>query len=124
MAFDYSGLEATSQFLIESFGRAATLVQVSQVPVDSDQPWRGNTSAETTHDVIAVFVDYNKEDIDGDLVRNGDQKCFVSQQSIPGIDLQVYNLLRDDEGQEWKIIAVDKKRPGPVTIVFIMQLRK
>lgn len=124
MAIDYAGLADVAQELIEDNGRTATLVKVSEVPADASQPWRGNTSIETTQVVSAVFLDYMKEDIDGDLVRNGDQRAFIAEKSAPGIDFQDYEILRDDEDQEWKIIDVDKKRPGPTTIVFILQLRK
>jgi hypothetical protein len=124
MAFDYTGLAQAAQELVEDFGRDVTLVKVSETPADPNAPWDGNTSAETTNTIAAVLFDYEKEDIDGELIRAGDQQAVTAELSDRGVDFQDYELLRDDEGQEWKIVDVDKIRPGPTTIAFLFQLRK
>lgn len=124
MALDYAALATVSQTLIEANGRSVTLVKVSEVPLTPAQPWRGNTTTETLSVVTAVMMDYEKEDVDGDLVRAGDQIAVVAEKSAPSADIEDYELLRDDENQEWKIINVDKIRPGPTTLVFLIQLRK
>ncbi len=124
MAVDYAKLALTAQRLIEGNGRSVTFIKVSETPIDPNEPWRGNTSAETTAVANAVLSSYDKEDIDGDLIRAGDQRAVVAELSVPGQDIEDFELLRDDENQEWKIINVTKVRPGPTTLVFVAQLRK
>ncbi len=124
MAIDYTALSATAQTLVEENGRDVTLVKKSEVPLNPTQPWRGNTITEVTQLIKAVMTDYEREDIDGDLIRKGDQLAVVAEQSAPGIAFEDYEILRDDEDQEWRIIMVDKIRPGPTTVLFLIQLRK
>ena len=121
---DYAALALTAERLIEDNGRDVTFVKVSETPIDANEPWRGNTSAETTVVAKAVLSDYAKEDIDGDLIRTGDQRAVVAELSVTGNDLEEFEIMRDDENQEWRIINVDKVRPGPTTLVFVAQLRK
>lgn len=120
---NYASLAATAQRLIEANGRDVTLVKLSEVPADAAKPWRGTTDAPTEVTAKAVMRGYTKEEVDGDLIRRGDQEAIIAELSVPGQEIEEFELLRDDEDQEWRIMNVEKVRPGPLTLVFKAQLR-
>lgn len=122
---NYTSLAATAKRLIESNGRDVTLVRLSETPVIPSQPWRGTTTASTTVTAKAVIVAFLEEEVDGELIRRGDLRAVIAENSIvPSQPIEDFTLLRDDENQEWKILDVQKVRPGPVTIVYKLQIRK
>lgn len=125
MAINYASLALVAQTLLEENGRAATLIRLDTTPLDGAQPWRGTNFASAQEvEATAVFLNYEAADVDGDLVQRGDQRAFVAQLSVEGVDLREFDLLRDDAGLEWKIVNVDTVRPGGTTLVYKLQLRK
>ena len=130
MAIDYQKMQVTADRLLVGNGRAAVLVKINRTVADPAQPWRGNNTTETTLNVTAVFVGIKAADVDGDLIRRGDQFAIVSGLDAGSEDLRTYDALREN-GQEWKILDVEQFRPGAsgapaveYTLAFKLHLRK
>ena len=127
MAIDYLKMQLTADRLITSNGRAAVLVKINRSVANTTQPWRGNlTLGETTLNVTAVFVGIKAEDVDGDMIKRGDQFAFVSGLDASLLDLRTFDSLRDGS-EEWKIIDVERYSPGGSPerdLAFKLHLRK
>lgn len=125
MAIDYASLALVAQTLLEDNGRACTLIRLEETPTDANMPWRGSDfDAAEEVGATAVFLAFRDDDVDGDLIRRGDQRAFVAELTVPGVDLRQFDLLRDDAGLEWKVVSVETVRPGGTTLLFKLHLRK
>ena len=84
MALDYTSFQNLAERLIEENGRTISLVRRDQAnPTDPAKPWRGSTEAdEITVVVKGVFVEYEKMDFDGSLVRRGDKRVLIAAKSV------------------------------------------
>lgn len=132
MALNYANFRLLAERLIGENGRDLTLQRVDQVNAAvSAQPWR--VSAETNNvslPVIGVFVEYEKEDFDGTLVRRGDKRVLVAakdtedvQTGTENIDIEDFDTLLDD-GEVWKILTAVAIEPGNLRIMYDIQVRK
>ena len=98
------------------------MVKLSRDPTDPAKPWRGTTAADTVSTpVTAVFVGFRKADVDGGLIRRGDQKVLVKAAGLP--DITGYDEVVDSEGIKWRIVNVEAVRPGAVTLLYKLQVR-
>lgn len=75
----YERLAATSRRLLEQFGTSAVLTRTTPGSYD---PATGATGAATTttYACYAARFDYAQHDIDGTLVRAGDQRIYLDVQ--------------------------------------------
>lgn len=124
MALNYARLAQVAQKLITENGRSVTFVKLAETAADPNRPWEGTSDAETLVVATAVITRYAKEDVDGEIVRRGDMRAVVDELSVTPNSIEDFDLLRDDENQEWKIVDVVKFRPGPTTLAYVLQLRK
>lgn len=113
--------------LISKHGRSVTLAKLSRTPEDSDQPWRGTdpdpeVGYEFSLEVVAVFIDYNEDEIDGDAVRRGDKRLLVAAKPVAGTDLLKADCLLDD-GSVYGIIRGNLLKPGTTEILYDFQVR-
>jgi len=127
MAIDYTALAEDARTLIEENGRAVTLKKFSETPQDSNKPWRGRDSAtDDTVDATAILAPFESQDVDGQIVRMGDQRCILAaaSQNVAGRDIETFDSL-DDSGVTgvWKIVSVQLIQPGDTAIVYDIQLR-
>jgi hypothetical protein len=99
--------------------------------VDPAKPWRDSTgAAEVTVDVIGVFIQFEKEDFDGSLIRRGDKRILVAaksveDESISGVNIKIedYDYITDG-GERWKILDSDSIAPGTLNVFYDIQARK
>jgi hypothetical protein len=78
----YSDLATTVDRLIRQFGAPVTLTRVTPGAYDADAGvTTGDTTATWTGGAGAVF-EYEQRDIDGTLIRRGDQRCYISTVGI------------------------------------------
>jgi len=132
MALDYVAFQSLAERLIEENGRTLSLVRRDQGnPIDPAKPWRGSTEvAEITVIVKGVFIDFEKEDFDGSLVRRGDKRVLIADKSVTDEGGNASNLIISDydhildAGIRWKIITVKTIEPGPLRIMFDLQVRQ
>ena len=129
---DYVSFQNLAERLIEANGRDLSLVRRDQDnPVDPAKPWRGSTEAATITVVVkGVFVDFEKQDFDGSLVRRGDKRVLIAAKSVTDEGGSAANLKIEDydhvldAGVRWKIITTELVEPGPLRILFDLQVRQ
>jgi hypothetical protein len=129
MALNYTKFQLLAERLIGENGRTVTLVRRDQNnPIDIDKPWRGSTGAsDISFDLIGVIIEYDKEDIDGTLVRISDQRLLIAAKDIEDV-MPANELIEDydeviDGSVHWKIVKVGTVKPGAVRIMYDIQLR-
>jgi hypothetical protein len=121
---NYVSLAAKAKALIEANGRDLTFKTVSRAAADANKPWRGPSAAPTEFTLKGVVVDYDEDDVDGDLVRRGDKRVLVAQNSITGgQDMKIVDAM-DDGGLDYKVVAVSPVAPGDTTIIYEIQARR
>jgi hypothetical protein len=132
MALDYNNFRLLAERLINENGRTLTLQREDQVnATDPAQPWRtAATTNQVTLDVLGVFIEFEKEDFDGSLVRRGDKRVLVAAKDTEdvrtgteNIEIEDFDTLLDD-GEVWKIITVEVIEPGPLKVAYDIQVRK
>ena len=128
----YTSFQALAERLIELNGRDLSLVRRDQGnPTDPAMPWRGSTeAAEITVTVKGVFTEFEKEDFDGSLVRRGDKRVLIAAKSVTDEGGSAANLKIEDydyvlDGAvRWKILTAELIEPGPLRIMFDLQVRQ
>ena len=129
---NYVSFQNLAERLIEANGRTISLVRRDQGnPIDPNKPWRGSTEAdEITVIVKGVVIDFEKEDFDGSLVRRGDKRILIAAKSVtdeggnaPNLKIEDYDYVLDG-GVRWKIITAMLIEPGPLRIMFDLQVRQ
>lgn len=132
MALDYANFRNLAERLIEENGRALSLVRRDQGnPVDPAKPWRASTeAAEIIVPVLGVFIDFEKEDFDGSLVRRGDKRILIADKSVIDEGGSAANLQIEDYDHvldgavRWKILTANLIEPGTIRIMFDLQVRQ
>lgn len=129
---DYVSLQNLAERLIEHNGRSLSLVRRDQGNlVNPAQPWRASTEAALITVIVqGVFIEYEKEDFDGSLVRRGDKRILIAAKSVTDEGGSAFNLKIEDYDHildapvRWKIIAAEVIEPGPLRIMFDLQVRQ
>ena len=129
---DYVSFQNLAERLIEANGRDLSLVRRDQDnPIDPAKPWRGSTEAGTITVIVkGVFIDFEKEDFDGSLVRRGDKRVLIAAKSVTDEGGSAANLKIEDydhildAGVRWKILTAELIEPGPLRIMFDIQVRQ
>lgn len=131
---DFSSLRLTAERLINENGRALTLQRHDQVnPLVVAEPWRKPDPAGAnvvSLTVLGVFTEYEKEDFDGSLVRRGDKRVLIAAKDLEDVRSGSENIKVEDfdtllDGSEiWKILTIEVIEPGPLRVLFDLQVRK
>jgi hypothetical protein len=128
---DYNRLAATALRLINKNGRSISFVKLNETPADSDRPWNGPVAGETTIDLKGVFVPPNTVRQFGltalgegtewkDLVTFSEEIIIVAQGEV---DLREYTKVVD-RTERWGIIGMQVLRPGDVTLLAFVGVRR
>lgn len=129
---NYTSFRNLAERLIELNGRDIQLVRKDQGnPTDPTKPWRDSTdAADITVDVKGVFTEFEKDQIDGEIVRRGDKRVLVADKSVideggnaANLKIEDYDAVLDGSIR-WRIITTDLIEPGPTRIVFDLQVRQ
>ena len=132
MALDYANFRNLADRLIGENGRPLTIVREDQGnPADPTKPWRGSTGASTVSTVVTgVFVEFEKEDFEGTLVRRGDKRVLIAAQDVEdettgtqNVKVEDYDFILDG-AVRWKIVTADLIEPGPLRIMYDVQVRQ
>lgn len=113
-------LEDTAEKLIDKFGRPASLLKKSLTPADPAKPWEGSASEGAAEDITAVFLDFNDDQIDGTVIKAGDQKVLVAAKATADISTEDSIV---DSGRTWRIKAANLLKPGSVAYIWTLQVR-
>lgn len=127
---DLTKLVATAQRLIKANGRSVTFIRHDQTLGDVAKPWQGPTDARAkpndTSVQNAVFLEPSSAPKLGisteqsDLVMNSEQIMMVS----PGtVDLTAFQEVLDGTTY-WKITTIEVLRPGAVTLLAYVGVKR
>lgn len=108
--------------LITKNGMPITLRHRTLAAAASDTPWEPGAATVTDTTVDGVFLNYNRKDVDGDVIKQGDQYVYIAAKnlsSVPSIDDL---LIRDTE--VWKIVNIEELRPNSQRILYTAQVRQ
>ena len=119
MSFDYTEIAADADELLTEFGAPATLKRVTAGGYD---PATGDTTlpgaAEWTS--VGVKLDYEQKQVDGTLIRRGDQRILLS----------VINMVNPQTGDTlaigadvFNVIESRPLQPALVPVLFDVQVR-
>jgi hypothetical protein len=124
VAFDYTDIAAVAKELIEDFGRTLTIRKIDTAPTDSSKPWRGQGTSHTSITPIGVILDYEAKDIDGEIIRGRDRLAYIAATSteVGSNDLSTFDEVVD-ETITYRIIQVERLKPGGTVLLYTMQLR-
>lgn len=127
---DYVKLAATAERLIAKSGRAITLVKFDRTVETPTKPWRGaeepRGSNATETPTVGVFVEPSSATKLGmsaevtDLLKRSQQMIMLSTQ----VDISAYNEVVDSDSTRWKIIGMEKLRPGETTLLYFVGVKR
>lgn len=131
---NYTSFRLLAERLIGENGRALTLRRVDQTNAEDPlKPWRAPASmgsGNVSLPVVGVFTEYDKEDIDGTLVRAGDKRVLVAAKDTEDAQTGSENIIIEDfdtilDGTTvWKIIKVSVIEPGSLRVLYDIQARR
>lgn len=130
MALNYTKLQATAERLIRQSGRVVTFVQIDQFTDDPSKPWRGVTadreSPTVTLEKRAVFVEPNTNIFLGETIKVDDLLKNVNKiMVVDGVDnLDGFHEVVEDDGSRWRIEFIYRLRPGELTMVNYVGVRR
>ena len=123
---DYVKLAATAERLVANSGRTITLVQFNSTPADANKPWRGAADPRITPDatlsIVGAFVEPRSDIRLGlsseiaDLLARSSQVIIVASTA----DLTAYNEVIDSDTTRWKILGLEKLKPGDTTLLYFI----
>ena len=125
---DYARAVALAQRLITKNGRAITVQQLGSIPADVTKPWKGaaNPTVVNSVETVGVFVphagseDLGKFLVDEELLKRVEQVVLIAG---GGTDLTTYQQVLD-EGSVWKIDWIRGLKPGSVTVLYAVGVKR
>jgi len=117
MAFNYTGLKTTATNLIQNFGGTVSLVVITPGTYNTATGETDNTETET--EVSGVKIDFNKNEIDGTIVKANDIKIYLPADTT---------ISKTDKiklsGNTYNIIDIKEVKPGDTILYYELQVRK
>lgn len=130
---DYARMQATATRLIRANGRKMTLVKFDRTNADNAKPWDGPTDARngtnatrvTATVVDAPILELRRLGLIGiaeDLIMRSDSQVIIDGQATDE-DLRNFNEVVDGT-ETLKISAIERLKPGPLTMMYAATLVK
>lgn len=115
--FDYVSLAKNAEALIRKFGDECKIVTYTDVPAPNpiDPPTRTPVKVGTR----GVWGKFKLEDIDNVNILQADQRVLLAGRLI--IDSRA---VIERGSEQWKIIAVERVKPGPTSVLWKVQVRQ
>lgn len=115
----------TAKRLIEKNGRVLRFHRRSDVPNDPLKPWRGTTEvAIEQFDAVAVVLDYEEDEVDGEIIRRGDRRVLLAVNSTPEPRPSLTGFHTVTDGTVvYSIVDVKLLNPGEIDILYDMRVR-
>ena len=117
----YMALQITSQKIIERYGRSVVLRRNNE---GTYNPATDTITGASTTDVsvIAVFTDFEQDEIDGTLIVRGDKKAVIAAGSLNSPPEN--NDILIDGSDQYRIVQLMAVQPGDTALIYKVQVRK
>ena len=130
MALDYANFRLLAERLINENGRSFTLIRKDQGnPTDPAMPWRSSTEvSEISFAVVGVFIEFEKDEVDGTIVKRGDKRLLIAAKDIDdqapaNTNVEDYDEITDGT-VAYRIINAQVIEPGSLRIMYDLQVRQ
>ena len=126
---DYVKLQNDAETAIDDNGRDIILLKRNRTPAVTAQPWRGAADLPlevegTTIKAIFAPVSGNRftkiNEAEDEQIHRSDRDQFLLSGKVvvaAGIDLTEYDAVQDDT-VIWRITSVQEEKPGPLSLLF------
>lgn len=125
---EYEELVADVRVLIDDTGRSVAFQRLSPTPADNAKPWRGPAAptVDTAVTQAATFVpasgaDLGKMLVSDEMLSRVEQVCLTAPNVV--MDLNTCTAVLDD-GVRWAVGWVAELRPGGVSLLFALGLKR
>lgn len=110
--------------LIARNGETSTLRrQTPGTPADPAKPWKPGAPSFADFKVSAVWLSFEVERVDGDLVQSGDQQVFIAASDLAVAPDPTTDHLVRANGEKWTIVRSDQLVPNGQEILHVLQAR-
>ncbi len=123
----YDSKIALAKRLITKFGQPVELTRITLGEDAPDKPWRPSPNTEESKIVFAVFLNYDIRQIDGDLIREGDQMVLVSPVDTsvpPNVGDYIKRPVEGLPPENWIVQFVRPLAPSGEFIMFELGVRR
>lgn len=118
MSFDYAGLSTTANNIIAEFGGTVTVTSKGTQTYDIDTG--AVVSSDTVETTKGVITNYDKKDIDGTMILQGDKLLLLS---AIGITTVKPNAKVTIGTVDYNVIAVNETNPAGIPLLYELQIR-
>lgn len=132
-AYSYGPLASKAVQLIAKFGANWPLFFAGflDTPADPDKPWRGpNQNSSVNYSPKGVVSTFEKDQIDGDLLRTTDQSLLVAGQDpevlrliADGRDMDDVQFALSPQGVRMPCKNITPVQPGGTIMLYTLRLR-
>jgi len=113
----------TAKRLIDKNGETSTFRRTTLTA--SGDPWDVDTPTVTNTPVSAVWLDFDEQRIDGELIRIGDQEVLIPASDLPSINPNSNtDVLIRENGEQWAIVRTQTLAPNEQVILHQVQVRR
>lgn len=123
----YDSKIALAKRLITKFGQPVELTRITLGEDAPDKPWRPSPNTEESQTVSAVFLNYDIRQIDGDLIREGDQMVLMSSVDTsvpPSVGDYIKRPVEGLPPENWTIQFVRPLAPNGEFIMYELGVRR
>lgn len=116
----YDRMAATADRLLKKYGAPRELHRTTE---DAYDPSTGvfNTGTDNVYSVFAAKFDYEQKDIDGTVIKTGDQRAYISPAAT--VTPQTGDKIEFD-GVTWNVQASRPLAPATKIVLHDVQLRR
>lgn len=120
MTYDYAKTAATALRLLTRFGATVT---VSRETAGAYDPVTGTNAAGTTQTWTpsGLRLDYSQREIDGTLIKAGDQRVYMS--AVAGLDPQTGDTVTLG-ADVWRVVTSRTLAPAGTAVLLDVQVRR
>lgn len=129
MSYNYGPLAAKSVKLIAKYGAEVDLHFLAGDVLDPDKPWRGpDQTHNATRSIKGLVTTFERDEIDGELVKRTDVKLLVAAQDagLAGLDIATAtqaSVIKDGGAKVYGCSNLTPVAPGDTTIIYTLRLR-
>lgn len=107
--------------LIDKNGREIIIRRIAKTVPDLSKPWEIDDLPPDEFTVKSVFFNFQKDKVDGTLIRSKDVRCLIAQKDL-SIEITTDDLIVDGS-IIYDVIIVSQEKPGDQSILFDCHLR-